>query len=210
MDLRSLHRRRGFTLIELLVVIAIIGILATLVVTQLGAARTKARISSAKSDVTEVGKAVEVFKNDDASGGLVIKPSQTPGANNCTTGGATATPAKCAFDNVGSTTSNTIVAPSAWASIFTGTSFAAANSGTGNTYGVKLTTTPGANFVYTYYTQDAAGAASTPYSSNQNYIMAADIGTVNAAVDGVARTYFVQNGQSQNNGSISTVYTPAF
>lgn len=67
-----MHRQQGFTLIELLVVIAIIGILATLVITQLGGATTKARNSGALSDVTEAGKGVTIFLNDDNSNGKVI------------------------------------------------------------------------------------------------------------------------------------------
>lgn len=57
-----MRQQRGFTLIELLVVIAIIGILATLVITQLSGAQTRARNSNAKSDVSEAGKAVETWK----------------------------------------------------------------------------------------------------------------------------------------------------
>jgi prepilin-type N-terminal cleavage/methylation domain-containing protein len=55
--------RSGFTLIELLVVIAIIGILATLVITQLSGAQTRAQNSNAKSDVLEMGKAIETWKS---------------------------------------------------------------------------------------------------------------------------------------------------
>jgi prepilin-type N-terminal cleavage/methylation domain-containing protein len=62
-----MYQRRGFTLIELLVVIAIIGILATMVITSLLVARTKAYNATAQSDVTEMNKGVQLFENDDTN-----------------------------------------------------------------------------------------------------------------------------------------------
>ena len=72
-------RRHAFTLIELLVVIAIIGILSTLVVTQLGASQIKARNATAQSDIAEMGKVVDSFRTDDVASGTVVSnpPSGT-------------------------------------------------------------------------------------------------------------------------------------
>jgi len=56
--------QKGFTLVELLVVIAIIGILATLLLLQLGVARQRARDAKRIADVNQVRTALELFYDD--------------------------------------------------------------------------------------------------------------------------------------------------
>jgi prepilin-type N-terminal cleavage/methylation domain-containing protein len=58
------RRQKGFTLVELLVVIAIIGILATLVLLQLGTARGRARDTKRIADVAQIRSAVEQYYED--------------------------------------------------------------------------------------------------------------------------------------------------
>ncbi len=58
---------RGFTLIELLVVIAIIGVLSTLVLLQLGTARSRSRDAKRIADVSQLRSAVELFYDDNGS-----------------------------------------------------------------------------------------------------------------------------------------------
>lgn len=55
---------KGFTLIELLVVISIIGVLATLVVTSLGEARTKANIASIQTTLHNFQTAAALYHLD--------------------------------------------------------------------------------------------------------------------------------------------------
>lgn len=54
---------KAFTLIELLVVISIIGILATLLMANVAGVRERARDVQRKSDVNQIQKALEMYKN---------------------------------------------------------------------------------------------------------------------------------------------------
>jgi prepilin-type N-terminal cleavage/methylation domain-containing protein len=56
-------RNKGFTLIELLVVISIIGILATLLIANIGGVRARARDARRKNDISQIQKALEMYKN---------------------------------------------------------------------------------------------------------------------------------------------------
>lgn len=62
--MNTLYLRRGFTLVELLVVIAIIGILATLLLLQLNAARSKARDTKRVTAINQLRTASEEFYDD--------------------------------------------------------------------------------------------------------------------------------------------------
>jgi prepilin-type N-terminal cleavage/methylation domain-containing protein len=59
--------RKGFTLIELLVVVALIGILATLVMANFTAARSRSRDAQRKSDLRQISTALRLYYNDNGS-----------------------------------------------------------------------------------------------------------------------------------------------
>lgn len=58
---------KGFTLVELLVVIAIIGLLASIVLVSLNAARQKARDSRRLTDIRQVALALELYADSNNS-----------------------------------------------------------------------------------------------------------------------------------------------
>jgi general secretion pathway protein G len=55
---------KGFTLIELLVVVSLIGVLATLVLANLNAARQRGRDAQRKSDLRNIQTALRLYYND--------------------------------------------------------------------------------------------------------------------------------------------------
>lgn len=88
-----LPKKAGFTLIELLVVISIIGILATLVLANLNAARERGRDAERKSDLRSIETALRLYYNDygeypanDANGKIVGCGSS--GTTTCSWGSA--------------------------------------------------------------------------------------------------------------------------
>jgi len=57
-------KSKGFTLIELLVVVAIIGVLATIIISSLNSARSKARDAQRERDVQTIKNALELYYID--------------------------------------------------------------------------------------------------------------------------------------------------
>ena len=200
-----MRRAKGFTLIELLVVIAIIGILAALVITNVGTATTKARNSNAISDIGEMRTSVESFKADDTAAGGVIAAGAgvaTGAPNYATLNGASTTSLPAAVAG----TSTTFTA------IFTGTQ----NSGPTApfTYSTKISKTPNSSYVYAYTTQaDTTTTDKTGYnlvpSSQNSYRLASNLDTSNGASSNNLACVSSGGSLSYNQGASSATNTIA-
>lgn len=85
-------KKSGFTLIELLVVISLIGVLATLVLANLNAARQRGRDAQRKSDLRNIQTALRLYYNDygkyPASMGTSISGCGDDGTSPCNWGGS--------------------------------------------------------------------------------------------------------------------------
>jgi len=111
------EKDQGFTLIELLVVMIIIGILAAIAVPVFLSQRAKARETSAKSDVSVIGKEVAAYYVDGTSG-LKVGTQTNPRSWTLTTGASplTTTVGALSYGNLsaGNTASGTATDAMNW------------------------------------------------------------------------------------------------
>ena len=61
------HKSLGFTLIELMVVLVIIGVLAALIVPNVLDRADDARVTAARTDISNLGQALKLYKLDNRS-----------------------------------------------------------------------------------------------------------------------------------------------
>jgi type IV pilus assembly protein PilA len=148
--------RSGFTLIELLVVIAIIGILATLVITQLSGAQTRAQNSNAKSDVLELGKAIETWKTAGNTDNAVNARTATSGVAGTRLNG----------DGSGSLCGAGVLrsneACGGWATLFDQPSGA---------YPIRVSKTPSTSHTYGYNTNVARATPGMAFFTSSTYCL---------------------------------------
>ncbi len=178
--------QRGFTLIELLVVIAIIGILATLVITQLSGAQSRARNSNAKSDVSQMGKAVETWKTTNNLENVVNSDAVLAGAPG--------------------TRLNNVTVVGVWGTVFNNA--AAATATTYAPYAIRVSKTPSASHTYGYTTSAVTTPGSLVFAevTSASYCIGTSVTDSTAAPDGA---FYILNGASVSKTAGTTAPTYA-
>ena len=95
MKSHPLSLQQGFSIIEILIAVTIMGILATVVILNIGGAPDEARSAKAKQDIKTLESALEIYKlnnfsypsTDQGLEALVSRPSGQPAAPNWKPGG---------------------------------------------------------------------------------------------------------------------------
>ena len=111
------NKDSGFTLIELLVVMIIIGILAAIAIPAFLSQKNKAKATSAKSDVTTIGKEISAFFVDNPTiptGGYAVTTPAVTAPNPVLwsfNGTSPATTGKLSADN---TAAGTVTSATSW------------------------------------------------------------------------------------------------
>jgi len=185
MSARSwLRSKKAFTLIELLVVIAIIGILAVLVITQVGLARIRARNTAAKSDISQGGNSIEAYKTTSDTDSVLAAVHQSPGSGQFgyapIANPNVAYAACCGPVGTGDRLTGTV--SDNFSNLFNGTT-------SPNYYPAKFNKTPSATYIYEYRTQDNKAALGTSPNDYHDvsafgvYTLAATLSTLDPSAD---------------------------
>jgi prepilin-type N-terminal cleavage/methylation domain-containing protein len=171
-------KRGGFTFIELLVAIAIIGILAVLIIVQVTGAQVRSRNSSAKSDISQIGKSIGIESTNNAN--LSDRYYQSD--------------PRASAAQAGTRISGSGPGQGLWTTFF-GTS-----SSDGGYNKLRISRTPSSDYEYGYITD----VSTSPGTANAlAYCIATSVTTASTVTD---TAFYVNNGTSGSSASVIPTY----